>query len=127
MDKFYISAFCENWADEFDVYFFDIYTYNEYLNLKYLANKYPNVDLDFCFGTNEDFDGGFSFDLYLKEATAEEVEILKKFNIRGESLKRRFNDWLCDNIDENKIDELYKNVSFFDLLDIPHEAFIHCI
>ena len=126
MDKFYISAFYRDWADEFYVYFFDIYTYNEYLNLKYLANKYPDVNLDFSFGTNEDFDGGFSFNIYLKEATAKEVEIIKKFNICGESLKRRFNDWLCDNIDENKIDELC-DITNFNFLDTPHEVFIHCI
>ena len=123
MQKYWVEAFSADWADEFDVFFFDIYTNTEKNNINWLGRKFPNVKLDYCFGTNEWWDAeyGFRFRVQGIEATEEEIKILQKFSIGGESLYERFWDWVTDHLDD---DTYEKWVDMYDsILNVPEEIF----
>lgn len=121
MAKYYVFTDSVDWGDEFDVHFFDLFTETEYNNIKLLAKLYPNEDLDFCFGTNEDFEGGFGFNIHCKEATEYEYKVLKKFKIPGYSIKRRFCDWIEDNVDESTACSWWSK--YHNMLSVPEEIF----
>lgn len=121
MAKYYVFTNSVDWADEFDVPFFDIFTEREYNNIIFLAKLYPNEDLDFCFGTNEDFEGGFGFDIYCQEATEHEYRVLKKFKIFGYSIKDRFCDWIDDTVDTSTV--LSWRSKYHSELNVPEEIF----
>lgn len=123
MQKYWVSSFGADWADEFDVYFFDIYTDTEKNNLNWLGQKFPDVKLDYCFGTNEywEEEDGFEIGVEGQEATEEEVETLCKFRIKGESLKDRFEDFIWDLLDERTRNKW--NKEYGSLIDVPEEVF----
>lgn len=123
MQKYWVEAFNKDWADEFDVFFFDIYTDTEKNNINWLGKKFPNLKLDYCFGTNEwwDEEDGFEFNVEGIEATEEEIKTLQKFQIYGRSLSRRFVDWIWDHLDK---DTHEKWVRMYDsILNVPEDVF----
>lgn len=123
MQKYWVSSFSADWADEFDVYFFDIYTDTEKNNLNWLGQKFPDVKLDYCFGTNEywEEEDGFKIEVEGQEATKEEVETLCKFGIQGESLKDRFSDFVWSILDERTRNKWKKE--YGSLIHVPEEVF----
>ena len=123
MQKYWVVSFGEDWADEFDVYFFDIYTDTEKNNLNWLGQKFPNVKLDYYFGTNEywEEEDGFRIEVRGQEATEEEVNVLCKFGIQGESLKDRFEDFVWSLLDERTRNKWKKE--YGSLIDVPEEVF----
>ena len=123
MQKYWVDSFSADWADEFDVFFFDIYTDTEKNNINWLGRKFPNIKLDYGFGTNEwwDAEDGFRFRVQGVEATEEEIKILQKFPIGGESLYQRFWDWITDHLDDDtykKWEDMYDSI-----LNVPEEVF----
>ena len=120
-NKYYVFTDSVDWGDEFDVPFFDLFTETEYNNIKFLAKLYPDEDLDFGFGTNEYFDGGFGFNIHCKEATEHEYRVLKKFKIPGYSIKNRFCDWIYDNVDTLTRRSWYSK--YHSELNVPEEIF----
>ena len=123
MQKYWVSSFGADWADEFDVYFFDIYTDTEKNNLNWLGQRFPDVKLDYCFGTNEywEEEEGFEIGVEGQEATEEEVETLCKFGITGESLKKRFGSFVWDLLDERTRNGWKKK--YGSLINVPEEVF----
>ena len=123
MQKYWIESFYRDWADEFDVYFFDIYTDRERNNVNWLGEKFPNLKIPYCFGTNEyweDYDG-FKFKVEGIEATEDEINILKKFGISGESLGSAYIDWVWDHMNK----DIYKKWcnKYGSILNVPEDVF----
>jgi len=84
----YVITTSINWADECDVHFFDILSEEDYRKYDFLKQTLGHLYADYWFGTNEGWeDGEFDYlNFELKEATDEEIEVLKKFDIQGESV-----------------------------------------
>ena len=123
MQKYWVEAFNTDWADEFDVFFFDVYSDTEKNNINWLGKKFPDVRLDYCFGTNEAFedDDCFAFCVEGIEATEEEIATLRKFNIDGESLLRRYEDWVWDHLDNKTRNKWLK--TYNSITNVPEEIF----
>lgn len=123
MQKYWVSSFSANWADEFDLNFFDIYTDTEKNNLNWLGRKFPNAKLDYCFGTNEywEEDEGFEISVEGIEATEEEIQTLRKFHVGGESLKGRYEDFIWDHMDRKTSEKWFKE--YCSLVNVPEEIF----
>lgn len=123
MQKYWVEAFSADWADEFDVFFFDIYTDTEKNNINWLGEKFPNIKLDYGFGTNEwwDEEDGFEFNVEGIEATEEEIKTLQKFQIYGQSLRSRFLDWIWDHLDKDTHEKWTR--MYDSILNVPEEVF----
>ena len=123
MQKYWVETFSADWADEFDVHFFDVYTDTERNNINWLGKKFPNLKLDYGFGTNEwwDADQGFKLEVCGQEATEEEIETLQKFRVHGESLKGRFIDFIYELLDKNTIDAWRRQYN--SVLNVPEDVF----
>ena len=123
MQKYWVEALNIDWADEFDVFFFDIYTDTEKNNINWLGEKFPDVRIDYCFGTNESFEDedGFRFCVEGTEATEEEIATLRKFNVYGRSLLYRYRDWIWDHLDSDTRSKWLE--TYNSIVDIPEEIF----
>lgn len=123
MQKYWVEAFSADWADEFEVFFFDVYTDAEKNNLNWLGEKFPNIRLDYCFGSNQswDEDEGFGIQVNGIEATEEEVNTLYKFKICGESLSSRYYQFVYDILDEDTRNKWYE--TYGSLINIPEKIF----
>ena len=123
MAKYYVESFDINWADEFDVYFFDIYTEQERNNINWLGKTFPGLQIGYGFGSNEwfDSDNGFEFRIDGIEASEQEIETLKKFCIRAESLKSAYSDWVWEHLNRDIAKQWYKQYNSY--LNVPEEVF----
>ena len=123
MQKYWVEALNIDWADEFDVFFFDIYTDTEKNNINWLGEKFPDVRIDYCFGTNESFEDedGFQFCVEGTEATEEEIATLRKFNVYGRSLLYRYRDWIWDHLDSDTRSKWLE--TYNSIIDVPEEIF----
>jgi len=59
--KHYVIIGSEDWADEFDVYFFDILTEEEYQKYMIAKEIFCNFLGSYYFGTNEGWDADFDY------------------------------------------------------------------
>jgi hypothetical protein len=55
-DMHYLYKFERNWADEFDVYGFAIFGEAEHAAIQAYIEKYADYRINYCFGTNEEFE-----------------------------------------------------------------------
>lgn len=123
MNKYYVDSFSVDWADEFEVYFFDVYNETEKNNINWLGQTFPGLQIGYGFGSNESFedDEGFEFNISGIEASEQEIEILKKFDIQGESLKRAYANWVWDHLDKDTWEQWWNKYN--DCLNVPEDVF----
>ena len=98
-NNYYIITDSINWADEFDVYFLEILNQEEYDKYQFAQNTLKEYCSDYWFGSNEGWDEDFDY-LQFKpqKITAEEIEVLNKFNISGLTIYENFIDSLNEDV-----------------------------
>lgn len=82
--NYYVITGSQNWADEFDVFFFEILDEDAYQ--KYMAAKeiLGTLSSDYGFGTNEGWEDDFDYlDFEPKKITEEQCNFLEELDIRG--------------------------------------------
>ena len=91
----YVIVATKDWADECDVHFFDILSEEDYKKYDFLKQTIGNLYDSYYFGTNEGWDDDFDYLQFKpKPATDEEIAVLEKFKITGESIIDRLGDTL---------------------------------
>lgn len=94
--NYYVITGSQNWADEFDVFFFEILDEEAYQ--KYMAAKeiLGTLTSYYGFGTNEDWDDFDYLDFEPKKITEEQCNFLDELDIRGRGIIDPFYNHLND-------------------------------
>jgi hypothetical protein len=96
--KYYLVKFHRNWADEFDCDGFSVITEEEKTNTEKLVSHdlIKDRDVNFSFGTNEGWEGDFTFSklwkdvLKFEEISEDEYNTIRKLFLPKTSYKRSY-------------------------------------
>lgn len=102
--NYYVITGEQNWADEFDVFFFEILDEDYYQKYKAAQEILGTLCREYGFGTNEDWDDFDYLDFVPKKITEEQRDFLKELDIRGRGIIDSFFYCLTDLFNDAEIE-----------------------